>query len=319
MTRTPAPTGPAATSGDAATIVDASNGTPDLDPVGPSVTAVGLVVHALRDRPVAMGRTLLAAFASHGVDVVVADEGGDPEALGAPVRDRDFTDGLDLVLSIGGDGTFLRAAHRVRDAGVPLIGVNLGRLGFLTEVEPEQAADAVPRLVAGDFTVRERVTLDMVAVDADGQSVGNGWALNEVSVEKSAREHMLRMDVLVDGHQFSRLGADAMIVASTTGSTAYALSAGGPIVAPQIDAMLVVPVAPHTLFDRTLVTSPSQQVAVVLADDQEPAVVSCDGRTPLLVPAGGRVEVTGSDLPVRVARLGPRPFPALVRATFRLD
>lgn len=283
------------------------------------VAAVGLVVHALRERSLSMGRMLVEAFRSSGVDVVVADEGGSPDLLGAPVRDGDFTTDLDLVLSVGGDGTFLRAAHRVRDAGVPLVGVNLGRLGFLTEVEPEGVDAALPRLIAGDFSVLERGTLEMVSEDGAGNAVGSGWALNEVSVEKYAREHMLRMDVLVDGHRFSRVGADAMIVASTTGSTAYALSAGGPIVSPQIDAMLVVPVAPHTLFDRTLVTSPSQQVAVVLADDQEPAVVSCDGRTPLLVPAGGRVDVTGSDVPLRVARLGPRPFPALVRTTFRLD
>lgn len=283
------------------------------------VAAVGIVVHALRERSLVMGRLLVEAFRSHGVDVVVADEGGTPDLLGAPVRDGDFTDDLDLVLSVGGDGTFLRAAHRVRDAGVPLVGINLGRLGFLTEVEPEVAELAVPRLVAGDFSVRERCTLDMVAVDTAGAEVGRAWALNEVSVEKYAREHMLRMDVLVDEHLFSRVGADAMIVASTTGSTAYALSAGGPIVSPQLDAMLVVPVAPHTLFDRTLVTAPSQVVTVVLAEDQEPAVVSCDGRTPVLVPAGGRVEVTGSGVPLQVARLGPRPFPALVRTTFRLD
>lgn len=266
-----------------------------------------------------MGRRLAAGLSAHDVDVVVAHEGEAPDAIGVPVVDGGFADGLDLVLSIGGDGTFLRAAHRVRDAGVPLLGINLGRLGFLTEVDPEAADDAMARIADGRWTVRERSTLRMVAVGPGDEPVGRGWALNEVSIEKSAREHMLRMDVLVDDDRFTRVGADAMIVASTTGSTAYALSAGGPIVSPHLDAMLVVPVAPHTLFDRTLVTAPRQTVTVAIFDDQEPAVVSCDGRTPLMVPPGGRVEVTGADTPVRVARLRSRPFPSLVRATFRLD
>lgn len=304
-----------------ARLAPADAGRPEaVDPLAPGpVDAVGLVVHPGSEASVAMARRLVATLSDHGVDVVVADQGPAAAHIGGRVAADDFGDDLGLVLSIGGDGTFLRAAHLVRDAGVPLLGVNLGRLGFLAEVDPATIDEAMPRIVAGDWEVRDRCTLDMTAVDGTGAAVGVGWALNEVSVEKSAREHMLRMDVLVDGHRFTRVGADAMIVASTTGSTAYALSAGGPIVSPQLDAMLVVPVAPHTLFDRTLVTSTRQQVTVALADDQEPAVVSCDGRRPLMVPPGGRVEVTGASVPVRVARLERRPFAELVRTTFRLD
>lgn len=313
-------TPPTAPTGDATVAPDqAGRPAPTAGLARGPVEAVGLVVHPGLGASIALARRLVTAFGDHGVDVVVADQGSEPARIGCRVADEDFADGLGLVLSIGGDGTFLRAAHLVRDAEVPLLGVNLGRLGFLAEVDPETIDQAMPRIVAGDWRVRDRCTLDMTAVDGAGAAVGIGWALNEVSVEKSAREHMLRMDVLVDGHRFTRVGADAMIVASTTGSTAYALSAGGPIVSPQLDAMLVVPVAPHTLFDRTLVTSTRQQVTVALATDQEPAVVSCDGRRPLMVPPGGRVEVTGASVPVRVARLGPRPFPELVRTTFRLD
>ncbi|MBY5164184.1 NAD(+)/NADH kinase [Salsipaludibacter albus] len=283
------------------------------------ITRVGLVVHSGRDPSVAMARRLVEGLVRHDVDVVVAAEGDAPEAVGVPVVDAGFTDDVDVVLSVGGDGTFLRAAHRVRDGGVPLLGINLGRLGFLTEVDADMVDDSLPRIVAGEWTVLERDTLDMVATDADGVRVGTGWALNEVSVEKSAREHMLHMDVLVDDERFTKVGADAMIVATSTGSTAYALSAGGPIVSPHLASVLVVPVAPHTLFDRTLVTAPHQRISILVATEQEDAVVSCDGRTPFMVPPGGRVEVTGSDVPVLVARLHARPFPALVRATFRLD
>ncbi len=283
------------------------------------VDRIGLVVHSGREPSVAMARRLVTALRDRDVEVVVAREGSRPGDIGAAVVDEDFAENLDLVLSVGGDGTFLRAAHRARDAGVPVLGVNLGRLGFLTEVDPEAVDDAIGPIVERRWAVLERSTLRMAAVDGDGETVGSGWALNEVSVEKSAREHMLRMDVLVDGDRFTRVGADAMIVASTTGSTAYALSAGGPIVSPHLDAMLVVPVAPHTLFDRTLVTATTQRITVAIFDDQEPAVTSCDGRTPIMVPPGGRVEVTGADVPVRVAHLQPRAFPSLVRATFRLD
>lgn len=311
-------TSTASTTGDATTSLRAPHA--DRRDTAPgAVTAVGLVVHSGRSTSVSMAQRLLAGLRSHGVSVVVAAEGSEPELVGAPVLDDGFADDVDLVVSVGGDGTFLRAAHRVRDVGVPLLGVNLGRLGFLTEVEADSIDAVLPRLVAGDWRVRDRLTLEMVATDHRGNAAGSGWALNEVSVEKSAREHMLQMEVLVDDHRFTRVGADAMIVASTTGSTAYALSAGGPIVSPRLDAMLVVPVAPHTLFDRTLVTAPGQRVTVAVGDSQEPAVVSCDGRTPVMVPCGGRVEVTGAAVPVRVARLEPRPFPDLVRSTFRLD
>ncbi len=289
------------------------------EPAPGPVERLGLVVHSGREPSVAMARRLVDALASHDVDVVVAAEGDRPDAVGVPVVDDGFADDIDLVLSIGGDGTFLRAAHRVRDAGVPLLGINLGRLGFLTEVDPDRVDDSLHRIVAGAWTIRERDTLEMTATDADGEVVGGGWALNEVSIEKSARQHMLQMDVLVDDERFTRVGADAMIVATSTGSTAYALSAGGPIVSPHLAAMLVVPVAPHTLFDRTLVTADHQCITIVVAPDQEDAVVSCDGRTPVMVAPGGRVDVTGSDVPLRVAHLHPRPFPALVRTTFRLD
>lgn len=279
---------------------------------------VGLVVHGARPSAVAMAQHMVGRLTNEGVDVVIADEGHDPAQFGLPVRDTGFVEDLDLVLSLGGDGTFLRAAHHCRDAGVPLLGVNLGNLGFLAEVDPEQVDDALDAVVGGDWTIAERATLEVVATDADGARVGSAWSLNEVAIEKSARQHMLHTAVSVGDHRYTRFGSDAVIVATSTGSTAYALSAGGPIVSPLVDVTLVVPVAPHTLYDRTLVADPSETIMVTVIDDQEPAIVSCDGRTPMIVPSGGTVSCQGSATPVLVAQVDPLPFPTLLRRKFNL-
>lgn len=280
---------------------------------------VGIVVHSGRaeSREVATAGARLLTDA--GVDVVVADEGDHPEVLDAPVIPRpQFADDLDLAISFGGDGTFLRAAHLCRDAGIPVLGVNLGRLGFLAEVERDDLHAAMGSVIDGAYETEDRSTLEVEAHGPHGDVLANGWALNEVSIEKSARQHMLFMDVSVGDHRYTTFGADALIVSTTTGSTAYALSAGGPIVSPHLDATLVVPVAPHSLFDRTLVCGRDEVVRVDLPDDQPPAVVSCDGRDPTLVPAGGHVQAVGGGRPVRLARVQSHDFYSLVRRKFGL-
>lgn len=277
-----------------------------------------MVVHTARSQAVAVAHQVVARMAAADVDVVVADEGGDPAQLGLPVRDLGSTADLDLVLSLGGDGTFLRAAHHCRDVGVPVLGVNLGRLGFLAEVEPEHVDAAIAAVLAGEWTTTNRSTIEAVATDATGTVIGADWSLNDVAIEKSARQHMLHTQISVGDHRYTRFGSDAVIVSTSTGSTAYALSAGGPIVSPLVDVTLVVPVAPHTLYDRTLVVDPSETVVVTIVPDQEPAIVSCDGRQPMVVPAGGSVACSGSGTPVVVAQVDPLPFPALIRRKFNL-
>lgn len=297
---------------------------------------VGLVVHAGRDASVAAAGEAARLLRGHGVEVAVT--GGMPEVDGpdadadadaaidrrlasiAPRADgEDFAPGLDLALSFGGDGTFLRAAHQCRDAGVPVLGVNLGRLGFLAEVEIDDLGPAIRAVARGEFTLEERSTLVVEAFDAAGGLVHRDWALNEVSVEKTARQRLLLMDVHVEGTLFAKVPADALVIATPTGSTAYALSAGGPIVSPGVAATLVVPVAPHSLFDRTLVAGPNEEIRVELVADQPPALVSCDGRPPAVVEAGGRVTARGGAPPVLLARVGLLDFSTLVRRKFGLD
>ncbi len=287
---------------------------------------VGLVVHA--GRPASREVAVEAARTLSELDVeVVATVGGDvadDELSGelahlAPIVDPGaFASEIELAISLGGDGTFLRAAHLCRDADVPVLGVNLGRLGFLAEVERHDLGPVLRAVAAGEYRIEERATLTMEVHDADGGFLASDWALNEVAVEKTVRQRLLLVDVHFDGTFFARVPADALILATATGSTAYALSAGGPIVSPQVAATLVVPVAPHSLFDRTVVAGPEEVVRVELLEGQASGLASCDGRSPVALGPGATVTVVGGARPVRLARVGLIDFPTLVRRKFGL-
>lgn len=280
---------------------------------------VGLVVHSGREDSIAAAGEAAALLREQGIDVRTVHDGTPPDHLPDPVVEPEgFADGLDLTISLGGDGTLLRAAHLCRERDVPVMGVNLGRLGFLAEVERDQLGRLAEAIAAGDYVTEERGTLDVTVVAPDGERLMAGWALNEVSIEKTARQRVLLMDVHVGGSLFAKIPADAMVVATPTGSTAYAFSAGGPIVSPHVGATLVTPVAPHSVFGRTLVVGADEVVRVDVLADQAPAIVSCDGRAPVTVPPGGAVEVVGGGRPVRLARVEPHDFYGLVRTKFGL-
>lgn len=215
--------------------------------------------------------------------------------------------GAELVLVFGGDGTLLRAAELARPCGIPLLGVNLGRVGFLAEAEPESLDEAVNSLVDGNYLVDERMTVD-VAANLNGTSLVRTWALNEASVEKSHRERILEVVLEVDHRPVSGFGCDGVLCATPTGSTAYAFSAGGPILWPDVDALVVTPSNAHALFARPLVVSPDSVVAVETDPYGHGAVLCCDGRRTFELPAGARVEVARGAIPVRLVRLSDRPF-----------
>jgi NAD+ kinase len=225
-------------------------------------------------------------------------------------------DGAELVVVLGGDGTILRAAEVVRGSDVPLLGVNLGHVGFLAEAERDDLAETVQRIAGRDYEVEERMTLD-VAVEAGGQALGSTWAVNEASVEKADRERMIEVVLEVDGRPVTEFGCDGVVLATPTGSTAYAFSAGGPVVWPEVEALLVVPISAHALFTRPLVVAPTSVLAVELIPPED-AVLWCDGRRSLALPAGSRIEVRRSELPVRLARLARPPFTDRLVAKFRL-
>jgi len=215
---------------------------------------------------------------------------------------------LELAVVLGGDGTILKAAELVRASQTPLLGINLGHVGFLAESEKNEISSTIARVVAKDYLVKERLTLD-VSVKLDGKEVYRTWALNEATVEKSARERMLEVVVEVDGRPLSSFGCDGIVVSTPTGSTAYAFSGGGPVVWPSVDALLMVPLSAHALFARPLVISPNSLVAVeVLQRSAGAGVLWCDGRRSTELPVGARVEVRKSEKPVRLARLSQGPF-----------
>jgi NAD+ kinase len=225
--------------------------------------------------------------------------------------------GCELVLTLGGDGTFLRAAELARPAGTPMLGVNLGHVGFLAQADPHAFDEALELVIGGRYAVEERVTVDAEVI-LDGAVADRAWALNEASLERTNRARMLEIAVAVDDRPLLRFGCDGLLCATPTGSTAYAFSTGGPIVWPNVDALLVVPNAAHALFARPIVVAPNSVVAVDLLSAEHEATLSCDGRRSIVVPAGARVRVRRGALPIKVVRLGTSSFADRLVTKFQL-
>ncbi len=285
-----------------------------------------LVVNPRREQARSALTTVAEALLSSGIEVVVTTEDRDDllgygwPALDGSIRvvasDEHAADGADVVVVIGGDGTVLRAAERARHSGAPLFGVNLGHVGFLAEAEPEDLSEVVDAIVQRRWVAEERMTLD-VRILTGGSVMQSTWALNDIALEKSARSRMVDVMVEVDGRPLSRWGCDGVVCATPTGSTAYAFSAGGPVVWPEVQAMLVVPLSAHALFARPLVVSPTSVVALELGEGSV-AILSADGRRIVDVAGGSRIEVRQDPRPVRFARLAMAPFTDRLVAKFEL-
>ena len=231
------------------------------------------------------------------------------------VTSSDDATGCELVVVFGGDGTILSGIEVARPADVPVLGVNLGHVGFLAEAEPEDIQAVVNAIVDHNWRVEERMTLG-VHVEGPEQQHWASWALNEIAIEKDARERMIQIMVSVDDHALSQWSADGLLCATPTGSTAYAFSAGGPVVWPEVDAMLVVPISAHALFARPLVVSPSSTVEVTVM--KGPVVISADGRRMTEVSAGSTVTIVRHPQSTKLARLHTVPFTERLVAKFEL-
>ncbi|QUR67463.1 NAD kinase [Mycobacterium spongiae] len=291
-----------------------------------------LVVHTGRDEATETARRVEKVLGDNGIalrmlSAEAVDRGSlhlapdDMRAMGVQIAvvdaDPQAAEGCELVLVLGGDGTFLRAAELARNASIPVLGVNLGRIGFLAEAEAEAIDTVLEHVVARDYRVEDRLTLDVVLRQC-GRIIDHGWALNEVSLEKGPRLGVLGVVVEVDGRPVSTFGCDGVLVSTPTGSTAYAFSAGGPVLWPDLEAILVVPNNAHALFGRPMVTSPDATVAIEIEADGHDALVFCDGRREIPTPAGSRLEVTRCATPVKWARLDSAPFTDRLVSKFRL-
>jgi NAD+ kinase len=271
-----------------------------------------VVTHPGRADAAAVAADFCARVAAAGMRVRLLE--GESEALGTWSDDlevaagADAADGCELIVVFGGDGTILRGAEFARPSATPLLGVNLGHVGFLAEAEVDKMDFTVDHVVNRSYGVEERLTLD-VEVFAEGASVARDWALNEASVEKAARERMLELMIEVDGRPLSTFGCDGVVCATPTGSTAYNFSAGGPIVWPRVEALLMVPISAHALFARPMVVSPDSILALeIAAEGADHGVLWCDGRRTVELARGARVEVRRGERPVRLARLHRAPF-----------
>ena len=276
-----------------------------------------LVAHTGRDDIASTAATVTHRLSEAGIELVsLRGESGELDlAVFHPENAAD--QGIEIVLAIGGDGTLLRAAEHARPLGAPVLGINLGRVGFLTEVDLEYLDGALDAIAGKRYRVTSRMTVE-VTIENEGELLSSCWALNEVSVEKGTRERILDVVVEVDGHGVSAYGCDGVLVATPTGSTAYTFSAGGPVIWPGVDALLVVPSNAHALFARSLVVSPESTVTVHIDPAGPSAVLACDGRRIHEIPPGSRVHARKGKQPVAMVRLTDKSFTDRLVRKFKL-
>lgn len=276
-----------------------------------------IISHAVgEDQVDALSQAVELLHAQGLLPVVTEDQVNRAPMLHAGVYSSEMKFEAGLVL--GGDGSILRAAELLRGQSTPILGVNMGHVGFMAEAEREDLTVAVMALAKGEYRVRERLTLE-VSVIHEGLVDYHGWALNEVTVEKSAREQMLEVTLEVDGRPLSSFGCDGVLFSTPTGSTAYAFSAGGPVVWPDVAALLAIPLSAHSLFARPLVVGPDTDLALEVSPRSAGnGVVWCDGRRTHSLKPGARIEVCQSKTPVQMIILNDEAFTDRLVRKFKL-
>ncbi len=287
-----------------------------------------VLAHTRRDEARDVARAFVKELTGHGIVVrllrseaedLALDPAGYRPAVELTDSESDASQGCELTVVIGGDGSILRAAEVTHESLTPVLGVNLGHVGFLAEAEHEDVAATIDAIVHQRYTTEDRLTLAVRAFVA-GEEVYSTFAVNEASVEKAARERMLEVVVEIDSRPLSRWGCDGVVCATPTGSTAYNFSAGGPVVWPQVEALCIVPLSAHALFARPMVVAPSSVIAIeVLEGNQGSGVLWCDGRRSVDLPPGARIEVSRGQRPVRLVRLHEAPFTDRLVAKFGLS
>jgi len=272
---------------------------------------LALILHPDRDSAAELAAELAAGAARRGIQVT-AEPADAARVPGTSIRNPGEPLDADVVIAVGGDGTVLQAVRVALAADLPVLGVNAGHLGFLTRVEPGLLQEALDALAAGGWPESHRMTLT-ARVAGKPPVVG----LNDVVVEKAVSQHVVKISVTVGAERLVSYRADAVLVATPTGSTAYTFSAGGPLVDPALEALVITAVAPHNLFARPMVLRPDQHLRLTV-DDDRPARVNVDGRTLSMLAPGEQVEITRGERAARFVELWPRNFAVAVREKFHL-
>lgn len=275
-----------------------------------------VVAHRQRVDAVSLARQTIDWLRSNGHRPLMAEE--DAAALEIEIDRLHDPGDLGLAVSLGGDGTVLRTVHLLDGEPVPVMGVNVGLLGYLTEVEPPGLTAALARFFSGDHEIDARMMLSVAVRRASGEVETMRRALNEASLEKREAGHTVRLLVHIDGAPFTSYQADGIIVATPTGSTAYSLSARGPVVSPRHRALLLTPVSPHMLFDRSLVLDPDEAVGIEVTGHR-PVELAVDGQRVATVHLGDTVVVEPADCEAHFVRLAPRRFHQILKAKFGLS
>ena len=280
---------------------------------------IGIVLHPERDLAGRLANETAEWALAHGHDVRLVKAEADRFALGAyAVDESDFARDLDVAVCFGGDGTMLRTVSRVVPFDVPILGVNVGQLGYLSAIEPDELTSALDRFFVGEFKVEERMLVNCHVEFSSGAAAVDADALNEIVLEKTPMGHTVRISICLDGEFFTTYAADGLIVATPTGSTAYSFSARGPIVAPAHRALILTPVSPHMLFDRALVLGPDAVVRLELTGPR-PGLLLADGRAVANLSEGDAVVCTGSPHPARLVRFDGSDFHRVLKSKFGLN
>ncbi len=278
---------------------------------------VVIVGHSERPEASMVARRAVEWLLAHDHQALACPDDADALGLTDVTILDDPTPGADLVLSVGGDGTMLRCVTMLNGAQVPVLGINVGHLGYLAEVEPEQMLTSLERFCAGDYEIEKRLVLDVTGSNQDGAPVV--WrALNEASIEKMHTGQTVRLAVSIDGVAFTTFQADGLLVATPTGSTAYSLSARGPVVSPTLEALLLTPLAPHMLFDRSLVLGPREVVRIEVVGPR-PVGLAVDGQEVQILHAGESISCAASSQPALFVRMKPQRFHQILKSKFGLS
>lgn len=275
---------------------------------------IGVITNTDKDKDLKYTRILVESVREFGGKALVPSDISEGLGLGGnPLTEDDVFENSELVVCLGGDGTFLKAARKAVPKGLPMLGINLGSLGFLTEVEKKDIRSTVEKLLQGEYKAEERIVMEMVIRSEEGE-IARDIAINDVVVSKGALSRILHVKTYINDVFVDTFPGDGLIISTPTGSTAYSLSAGGPIVEPDVDLILVTPICPHILYSRSIISSGERVIKAVLEEDYAySAMVTVDGQMGYEIKGGYSIEVRRSTQIVKIIRVNSRNFYNILR------